>query len=171
MAGQNSGTGNASMNAIRFDSSIRKSIEIPPSVHLLEQEFSVPSFTCDGITELSDPFASAQDWVLFSELWPHRESEDGTVEIHLAIYADHCFDMVCDISRSHTSLGIFSGTLFVRDPANLSWVRPNSPAGLTYVGLRWVVSRSDLVKEWLRLEDAISAFVPGIPLKVSPSPL
>lgn len=159
------------MKVIRFDSSIRKLIEIPPGVHSLEQELSVPCFTCYGITELSDPFASAQDWVLFSELWPHREPENGAVEIHLAIYADHSFDMVCDKSRSHTSLGIFSGTLFVRDSANLSWVRPNSPSGLTYVGLRWVVSRSDLAKEWLRLVDAMSAFVPGIPLKVSASPL
>lgn len=171
MAGQNSGTGSASMKAIRFDSSIRKSIEIPPSVHLLEQELSVPSFTCAGITELSAPFASAQDWVLFSELWPHREPEHGTVEIHLAIYADHSFDVVCEKNRSHTSLGIFSGTLFVRDPANLSWMRPNSPSGLTYVGLRWVVNRSGLVMEWQRLADAMSALVPGIPLKVSPSPL
>ena len=152
------------MNVIRFDSSIRNPIRIPRSVHLLEQEVSDPRFTSEGVEELSAPFSEAQDWILFSELWPHREHENGVVEIHLAIYADHSFEMVCDKTRSKTSLGIFSGTLYVRDPANLSWTRRNSPSGLTYVGLRWVVSRSDLAKEWQRLANAMSALAPGIPL-------
>lgn len=159
------------MKAIRFDSSIRNPILIPRSVHLLEQELSVPRFTSEGITELSQPFDSAQDWVLFSELWPHREPEQNAVEIHLAIYADHSFEFVCDKTRSQTSLGIFSGSLFVLDPANLSWVRQHKPSGLAYVGLRWVVRRSDLGKEWRRLSDSMLALVPGGPLKVSPSPL
>jgi hypothetical protein len=117
------------------------------------------------------PFASAQDWVLFSELWPHRAPEHGAVEIHLAIYADHSFEMVCDKKRSKISQGIFSGTLYVRDPANLSWTRQNSPSGLTYVGLRWVVSRSELAKEWQRLVEAMSMLEPGIPITVTQSPL
>lgn len=159
------------MKVIRFDSSIRTQIEIPRGVDLLEQGLSAPGFTSEGISELSAPFASAQDWVLFSELWPHREPEHGAVEIHLAIYADHSLEVVCDKTRSQASVGIFSGTLFVRDPANLSWIRQHNPSGLTYVGLRWVVRRSDIAEEWQRLSDAMSALLPGIPLKISPVPL
>ncbi|MGF6281962.1 hypothetical protein ABH908_000005 [Pseudomonas frederiksbergensis] len=152
------------MEVIRFDSSIRDSIQIPRGVQLLEQEISAPTFTCDGICELPAPFDLAQDWVLFTQQWPHREPGHRAVEIHLAIYADHSFEMVCDKKRSNTSLGIFSGTLYVRDPAQLCWTRQNNPYGLTYVGLRWVVSRSDLAKEWQRLADGLSALTPGIPI-------
>lgn len=160
------------MNVMRFDSSIRAQIQFPAAVLRLEQGLSGPSFTTEGISDLDAPFCSATEWVLFNDCWPNRmPNEVDTLEIHLAIYADHSLEVVDDVARSKTSIGIFSGTLFVRERSSLSWVSQHSPSGMTYVGLRWVVQRNDLHSEWTRISTALLSLAPGLQINVSPSRL
>lgn len=159
------------MKVIRFESSFRDLIQIPATVSQLEHELSTCVFSSEGIADLPEPFSSAESWTLFSEIWPDRVPDTNEIEIHLAIYADHSFETIADGQiDTHTSVGVFSGTLFVRDRAPLSWVRQHSPNGMIYVGLRWVVDRGDLDAEWTRLSNSLMALAPGKHIKCSPTP-
>lgn len=159
------------MNVIRFESSFRSLLQIPVGVLKLEQDLSIPRLSSEGISDLPTPFSSADSWVLFTQLWPDREPDDNVLEIHLAIYADHSFETIVDGNAATSSIGVFSGTLFVRDRAPLSWIRQNAPGGLFYTGLRWLVDRKNLKSEWIRISRAIQELAPGKEINISSPPL
>jgi hypothetical protein len=160
----------AAISVMRFDSSIRNQVQFPAAVLRLEQGLSASSVATDGISDLAAPFSSASEWVLFNESWPDRGPDEiDTLDIHLAIYADHSLEVVDDLAKSKTTVGIFSGTLFVWDRRSFSWVSQHSPTGMTYVGLRWVVKRHDLDSEWTRISNDLLTLVPGVQINVTPS--
>lgn len=109
------------------------------------------------ISDLPGILSTATSWLVCSQLWPDRlESDAATVEIHLAVHADHSFSAINDHSGSMREIGIFRGTLFSERPGLLTWLRPNSACSVDYVGLRWVVPSESFEDEVQRIVLGIS---------------
>lgn len=109
-----------------------------------------------SIRDLPGILSTATSWLACSELWPDRQdSEAATVEIHLAVHADHSFSVINDDSGRMREIGIFRGTLFSERPGPLTWLRPHSACSVDYLGLRWVVPRE-------RFEDEVQRIVLGV---------
>lgn len=134
-----------------------RALESATSVSVLSSNDSHATRHPTGsISDLPGILSTATSWLVCSELWPDRQEGDAaTVEIHLAVHADHSFSVIDDHSGSMREVGIFRGTLFSERPGPLTWLRPHSACSVEYVGLRWVVPRE-------RLDDEVQRIVLGV---------
>lgn len=135
-----------------------RALESAASVAVLSSNDShEPRHPTESISDLPGILSTATSWLVCSELWPDRqESDAATVEIHLAVHADHSFSAIDDHSGSMREIGIFRGTLFSERPGPLTWLRPHSACSVDYVGLRWVVPRESLEEEVQRIVLGVS---------------
>lgn len=127
------------MNVHKFDWSVIRDLAPPDDARILQETTCNPVSCETGLVDLPGIFSTAHSWVLHNEYWPDKR-DDGSVELHLAVSADHCYEWVDDKTGETVSVGVFAGSLYARLPGVLDWMRPNSFTSAGYSGLMWRIT-------------------------------
>ncbi|MHC5194692.1 hypothetical protein ACYSUW_13155 [Pseudomonas frederiksbergensis] len=145
------------LRAINLDPEGLALLPVPPDVEAMAQVSEID--VCrTGLSEMPIPLEPLADWICCFQASPHDDPAwKDSVFVTLAVRAQHCFETMVAPGQV-VGLPVRPGTLFVFDPLQLHWLKPESSLQDTgFAAIQWSIDRKDFTRQYRLIRKGLQA--------------
>jgi hypothetical protein len=148
------------LRAINLDPAALELLPVPHDVEAMSQVSEID--VCrTGLSEMPIPLEPLADWICCFQASPHDDPAwKDSVFVTLAVRAQHCFETMVAPGQV-VRLPVRPGTLFVFDPLQLHWLKPESSLQDTgFAAIQWSIDRKDFARQYRLIRKGLQTLGP-----------